>query len=114
MEKLANKLNNSSSATNYADIEIPKNIEIIRPDKGMIVFCNNYKEVEIYNNYYLEKTKIKYNKDIYIEILWAGHVPIFTPKKYKEECMSDIVEYKHFVVQSGLGVFAVSCVFKIK
>lgn len=118
LDSISKFLNNSSVAMNWtghSEFDCNKlryNIELIGVDMDTIIFCNNYREVSLKNEQYKYKRKIKYNSEIYIEILWAENIPIFTPKKYNPICQSDIVNYKHFVIQSGTQVYCISCVFE--
>jgi len=117
LEGISNFLNNSSIAMNWCGHDefdcnkLPDNIEVVSVTSDRGLFCNNYKEFDLLN-YSKKRKRIKYNSEIYIEILWAKNIPIFTPKKYNPTCQSDIVNYKHFVIQSGLEVYCVSCCFE--
>jgi hypothetical protein len=103
IESISKFLNNSSVAMNWTGHDefdcnkLPDNIEVIGANTDTIIFCNNYKEISLKNENYKLRKKIKYNSEIFIEILWAKDIPIFTPKKINPTCQSDIINYKHFV-----------------
>lgn len=119
LNSISNFLNNSSIAMNWAGCKefdcnkLPKNIEVIAVDTDTIIFCNNYAEISLKDKNYNLIEKVKYNNDIYIEIKWADNIPVFTPKKYNQKHETDIITYKHFVVQNGQQVHCVSCTFEI-
>ena len=118
LNSISKFLNNSLVAMNWTGNKefdcnkLPANIEVIGIDTDTIIFCNNYDEISLKdeNNNFIEK--VKYNDKIYIEIKWADNIPIFTPKKYNQKCQTDVIPYKHFVIQSGLQVYCVSCGFE--
>ena len=119
LNSISNFLNNSSSAMNWTGHKefdcnkLPENIEVIGVNTDTIIFCNNYDEISLKDEKHRLIEEVKYNDEIYIEIKWADNIPIFTPKKYKQQCQTDIINYKHFVIQSGQQVYCVSCTFEI-